>query len=64
MSAVIEKEATGRPKGVALIEFETEEARRIALTLSGSISALQNPKPTDSRHSYHALRIGILGRIH
>lgn len=35
MSAMIEKEATGRPKGVALIEFDKEEARRVALTLSG-----------------------------
>lgn len=35
LSAVIEKEATGRPRGVAVLEFETEEARRVALTLSG-----------------------------
>ena len=35
VSAVIEKEATGRPKGVAILEFETEEGRRVALTLSG-----------------------------
>lgn len=37
-SAIIEKDIVGNPKGVAVIEFESEPARKVALTLSGTRS--------------------------
>ena len=37
-SAIIEKDIVGNPKGVAVIEFESESARKVALTLSGTRS--------------------------
>lgn len=35
MSAIVEKDLAGNPKGLAMIEFEEESARKTALTLSG-----------------------------
>ena len=35
-SAIIEKDIVGNPKGIAVIEFEAEPARKVALSLSGT----------------------------
>ena len=37
-SAIIEKDVVGNPKGVAVVEFDGEPARKVALTLSGATS--------------------------
>lgn len=35
-SAIIEKDIAGNPKGIAVVEFESEAARKVALSLSGA----------------------------
>lgn len=39
-SAIIEKDIVGNPKGIAVVEFDSEPARKVALTLSGAKSSL------------------------
>ena len=41
MSAIIEKDVVGNPKGLAIVEFEEESGRRTALTLSGAVLTTQ-----------------------
>ena len=39
VSAIIEKDPSGNPRGVAVVEFEEESSRKTALTLSGERTA-------------------------
>ncbi len=41
-SAIIEKDIAGNPKGVAVVEFDSEPARKVALTLSGAEPSLHS----------------------